>query len=117
MRLRTRQQYRRMAQQTFKFTGHWILADIRVTQGPFSRLGITVTRRYGSAYQRNRFKRITREAFRLSYPYLKIYFDIVIRPRSQALCATQQDIQQELLQFVERAIRIFSSRENSQIKS
>lgn len=109
MRLRTRQQYRRMAQQTFKFTGHWILADIRMTNGPFSRLGITATRRYGSAYQRNRFKRITREAFRLSYPDLKFHFDIVIRPRSQALHATRHDIQQELIQFVERAARLSST--------
>lgn len=103
MRLRTRQQYQRMSQKTFKFTGQWIMVDIRLTQGPFSRLGITVTKRYGDAYQRNRFKRVVREAFRLSYPDFKMTFDIVIRPRSQSLAANMQDIQQELLLFVEKA--------------
>lgn len=103
MRLRTSRQYRRMAQNRSKFTGHWILADIRLTPGPSTRLGIAVSRRYGSACQRNRFKRIVREAFRLSYPNLKITLDIVVRPRSQALFANMGDIQQELLQFIESA--------------
>ncbi len=114
MRLRTRQQYRRMAHQTFKFTGQWILTDIRITQGPFSRLGITVTRRYGAAYQRNRFKRLVREAFRLSSPHLNFKFDVVVRPRSQALNATLDDIEQEMLHFLERAFRLASSHNSNQ---
>ena len=106
MRLRTRQQYRRMAQKTFKFTGDWILADIRITRGPFSRLGITVTKRYGRAHQRNRFKRLVREAFRFTYPHLNFNFDVVVRPRSQALQAALQDIQQEFLNFTEKAFHL-----------
>jgi ribonuclease P protein component len=111
MRLRTRQQYQRMAQRTFKFTGRWILADIRVTAAPFSRLGVTVTRRYGPAYQRNRFKRLVREAFRLLYPQFKLTFDIVVRPRSQAIEAQMLDIQQELLYFIEKAFRLQEGKE------
>lgn len=103
MRLRTRQQYQRMSQKAFKFTGQWILVDVRLTQGPFSRLGITATKRYGDAHQRNRFKRLARESFRLSYSEFKQPFDVVIRPRSRALTATMRDIQQELLFFVEKA--------------
>lgn len=100
MRLRTRQQYQRMVHKTCKFTGQWILVDVRLTQGPFSRLGITVTKKYGDAHQRNRFKRLIREVFRLSYPHFKDHFDIVIRPRSQALSATMQDIHQEFVIFL-----------------
>jgi ribonuclease P protein component len=113
MRLRTRQQYQRMTQKTYTFTGQWILANVRLSSGPYSRLGITATKRYGAAYQRNRFKRIVREAFRLLYPHFKFAFDIVIRPRSQALKAKMADIQQELLSFLEK-ISHLRDKENSQ---
>jgi ribonuclease P protein component len=114
MRLRTREQYRRMIHKTSKFTGQWILLDIRLTSAPFSRLGITATKKYGSAHQRNRFKRLSREAFRLSYPQFKITFDVVVRPRSKALDATMTDIQQELLYFIEKAMRLSQEKENRQ---
>lgn len=111
MRLRTRKQYQRMGTHTVKFTGRWIIVDIRITQGPFSRLGITVTKRFGHSVLRNRFKRIVREAFRLSCSRLIPNFDIVVRPRTQALQAAMQDIQQELLYFIERASKIKADQE------
>lgn len=109
MRLRTRQQYQRMFQKAYKYAGQWILAEIRITQGPFSRLGITVTRRYGPSHERNRFKRLVREAFRLSYPSLKLHFDIVVRPRTQAVQAHLYDIQCELLEVIEKAASFSSN--------
>lgn len=108
MRLRTREQYQRMVHKTLKFTGRWILLDIRFTSASFSRLGITATKKYGSAHQRNRFKRLVRESFRLSYPQFKVTFDIVVRPRTQALDAKMCDIQQELLYFIEKAMHLQS---------
>lgn len=114
MRLRTRQQYARMIQHshTFKYTGQWILIDIRVTQGPYSRLGITVTKKFGDAHHRNRFKRIVRESYRLSYPQLKQSYDIIVRPRSRALTAKMEDIQKELLFFLEK-VKAAKQLENS----
>lgn len=113
MRLRTRQQYQRMFQKTFKFTGQWILVDIRITSAFFSRLGITATKKYGSSPERNRFKRLTREAFRLSYPQFPTTFDIVVRPRTQALEAAMGDIQKELIYFVEKALRLSKERKEN----
>ena len=106
MRLRTRKQYQRMIQKTFKFPGRWIIVEIKLTTDSFSRLGITATKKYGDAHHRNRFKRLVREAFRLSYPQFKSTFDIVVRPRSQALEAMMGDIQKELLYFIEKAYRL-----------
>ena len=103
MRLRSRKQYQRMGYNAAKFIGQWILVDIRVTSGLFSRLGITATKRFGQAVQRNRFKRLVREAFRLACPHLTPTFDVVVRPRTQALHAGMHDIQLELLHFIEQA--------------
>jgi len=106
LRLRTRQHYQRIGRHPLKFKGYWISADMRLLPPPHSkpscRLGIAVGRRYGHAPQRNRFKRIVREAFRLSYGDFSFSFDIVVRPQPNALFANSQDVQKELLEFVQR---------------
>ena len=60
-------------------TAHFVLV---VASGPDpsapSRLGITVTRKVGGAVQRNRIKRIVREAFRLSPDRLPHGVDLVV---------------------------------------
>jgi ribonuclease P protein component len=45
-----------------------------------TRLGLTVGRRYGGAVQRNRAKRVLREAFRLSRHDLPPGLDLVVSP-------------------------------------
>lgn len=103
MRLRTRKHFRRQDPHARKFTGQWILAEFRATAEPLSRLGITVTKRYGEAFQRNRFKRLVREAFRHSARDLTHPFDIIIKPRTLALHAGMQQIQDELSHFMRLA--------------
>lgn len=110
MRLRTRQQYKRMAYKGAKFVGRFILVDVLlVTKGP-SRLGITVTKKYGSSPQRNRFKRLVREAFRLSCSSCTPPIDLVVRPRSYALEASFIDIEKELSALIKKAIASLEKR-------
>lgn len=47
-----------------------------------SRLGLSVSRKVGNAVARNRWKRLTREAFRLSQSELPAGIDLVIVPRA-----------------------------------
>ena len=46
-----------------------------------SRLGLSVSRKYGGAVARNRFKRLVREAFRLSRDELPASLDLIVIPR------------------------------------
>ena len=82
------------------FIGHWILVDIRQGNDRLPKLGITITRRYGKAHERNRFKRIVREAFRLSRHLFPAGLEIQVRPRSKASEARMNDIQIELSEII-----------------
>jgi ribonuclease P protein component len=64
------------------------------------RLGIAATRKYGSAVQRNRAKRLVREAFRRHKPALGL--DIVVVPRREMLGADFQRVVTEYLAALER---------------
>lgn len=100
-RLRKRYQYQRFAHHSKRFVGNWIIIEAMSNHGPSTRLGITVSRRYGKAHERNRFKRIVREAFRLCHLKLPAKRDLNVRPRAFAKNATMQDILQEMMKLCE----------------
>jgi ribonuclease P protein component len=58
-----------------------LVVYVCLTDLGYSRLGIAVGRKYGGAVARNRFKRVLREAFRLSQHELPQDYDIVVMPR------------------------------------
>jgi ribonuclease P protein component len=68
------------------------------------RIGITIPRRTGSAVQRNRWKRLIREAFRHSRNQLPTGWDLIVRPKRGAV-ADDAAIRRSLPRLVERAVR------------
>lgn len=100
VRLRTRRQFQRVAQQPTRLVGHCLIIESRQSKFPELKLGITVTRHFGNAVVRNRFKRIVREAFRLCRHQLVQSLDIIVKPRQPAHTAKPADIQAELLKFL-----------------
>jgi ribonuclease P protein component len=61
-----------------------------------SRLGITVSKKVGSAVQRNRIKRLVREFFRLNRSRLSTLIDIVVIAKKDTSSFSYQDICREL---------------------
>jgi ribonuclease P protein component len=49
---------------------------------PYSRVGLSVSRKYGPAVQRNRLRRLYHEAFRLGREELPVGLDLILIPRS-----------------------------------
>ncbi len=95
MRLRKRKEFQAIS--ACRKVGEFLCMDGKVSSSNISKIGITASRRYGSAVQRNRFKRLVREAFRslaadFSAPYI-----LHVIPRQKAKHATMQQIRNELI--------------------
>ncbi len=98
LRLRKRSEFLAVKRNNKLLFGSFILIEKRTlpTSTP-TKLGITVIRKYGKSHERNRFKRLIREAFRLSHSILPIGLEIIVKPRSKAKEAKMQDLQNELI--------------------
>jgi ribonuclease P protein component len=59
----------------------WLLVYARENGLSHSRLGLSVSRKVGGAVQRNRLRRLYREAFRLTKGELPTGLDLVLIPR------------------------------------
>lgn len=91
-RLLTSSQYKHLHQHAIRLVGEQIVLDFRegVTFSP--RLGITVSRKFGKAHERNRFKRCVREAFRELYFFLPHHLELNISPRKKISSICKQAI-------------------------
>lgn len=101
-RLRTRYDYKRMGSRSKCYQGVYFAIDVRKNDKGVTRLGITVTRRFGDAHHRNRFKRVMREAFRLSYGELPKGLDLNVRPCKGCFHVTTAEVQAELMRLLRK---------------
>ena len=80
--LRSPVDFRRVYARRCAASDAWLLVQACPNSLAFSRLGLSVSRKYGNAVKRNRLRRLYREAFRLSKHELPTGLDLVLIPRS-----------------------------------
>lgn len=85
-----------------------VLVVIPSTQDKI-RVGVTAGRSVGGAVQRNRAKRLLREAMRPLLPALRPSWDLVLIARQPLPAATLQQVQAALSQLLRRADLILHS--------
>lgn len=102
VRLRRRADFRRVQSQGRRIpTPHFLLIYLpRPHQGP--KLGITVTKKVGTAVQRNRVKRLVREVFRQHRPQFPDGCELVVIARRGAPTLGYEQVRDELLRAADR---------------
>jgi ribonuclease P protein component len=81
-RIRRAGDFQRAYRRRVSVADQWIVVFGYRNDLPHPRLGLSVSRKVGGAVLRNRWKRLLREAFRLTRPQLPAGIDLIVIPRA-----------------------------------
>lgn len=96
-RLRRRADFQRVAKKGKVDIGRFLVIESLAVSASTTSLGITVTKRFGKAHDRNYFKRLVREAFRHLLPFLTApSMQLVVKPRAYARQASYKQLYEEM---------------------
>lgn len=84
--------------------GTLVVFVVASTPDAMPKMGVTIPKRTGNAVKRNQWKRLIRESFRTQQHDMPRGFDIVVRPKKDAI-ADWQNVQRSLPRLVAKAIR------------
>jgi ribonuclease P protein component len=97
--------FRRLTKSNRRIFGEMISVDFQHSKSLTSKLGITVSKKYGKAHDRNRFKRVIREVFREMRSDLPIGLEINISPCSRLSVISKQIVLIDLKRIVEKIVQ------------
>ena len=83
--VRSSADFQRAYRRRCRASDRWIVVFGHTNGLSYPRLGISASRRLGGAVVRNRWKRLLREAFRVSRPQLPSGIDLIVIPRTAAV--------------------------------
>ncbi len=103
-RLRRVGDFRRCYERRATASNDWLLVYCCKNGLAWSRVGVSVAKKWGKAHVRNRIRRLLREAFRLSKPDIPKGYDFILIPR-RIEDATLQNFQDAVRKLTVQAAR------------
>lgn len=101
-RILKRDDFKRVYEGGRKVHARYFIAFILPNSGDRPRLGITATRKIGKSFERNRARRLLREAFRKNKWLVPRGVDIVINVKRPLVEAGYSDLEGDFINFLER---------------
>ena len=101
-RILKRDTFRRVYEEGRKIHFSYFTAFVLTKQTPRPRIGITTTRKMGNSVERNRARRLVREAFRKNKWLVPNGVDIVINVKRALVEAAYRDFEDEFIAFLQR---------------
>ena len=101
-RILKRDVFRRVYEEGRKIQFTYFTAFVLTKQTDTARIGITATRKMGNSVERNRARRLVREAFRKNKWLVPHGVDIVINVKRSLVEAAYRDFEGEFITFLQR---------------
>ncbi|PIS00174.1 MAG: ribonuclease P protein component [Chlamydiae bacterium CG10_big_fil_rev_8_21_14_0_10_35_9] len=101
-RLKKTHQFARVTKEKNRIRGSFVVVDFLIQENTTLKLGIVASKKFGKSPERNRFKRIVRESFRLSKNFLHPNLWIIVRPRPKAKLVKMQEVKSELVSLLQK---------------
>ena len=102
-RILKRETFRRVYENGLKIQSRYFTAFVLANATGTARIGITTTKKIGNSVERNRARRLVREAFRKNKWLAPNGVDIVINVKRQLVEAGYRDLEVEFRSFLKRA--------------
>ncbi|MFY9555464.1 MAG: ribonuclease P protein component [Blastocatellia bacterium] len=102
-RILKRDLFRSVYEQGKKIPVRYFTAFVVTKQSGGTRIGITATRKIGNSVERNRARRLVREAFRKNKWLVPHGVDIVINVKRSLVEAAYRELEAEFIAFLKKA--------------
>lgn len=103
-RLRKNSEFQKVYRNSRSFANHMLVVYLLPhPENLKRRVGFSVSKKMGKAVQRNRIKRLLREAYRLNQHKLEEGLDLIIIPRQKIIGAKYKEVEKGMINLFKKA--------------